>query len=80
MKVSGIVLDKFTGDPIRGALVTIGHYRTTTNSSGRFELDVEPGSYIVLVSAEGYESATRVMDIRNPTTITFLLSPIARLL
>ena len=80
VRVSGIVLDRFTGDTIAGALVNIGHYRTTSGSDGRFELEVEPGSYIVMCQAEGYETTTRVVNITGDTSITFLMTPLVRLL
>jgi len=80
VRVSGIVLDRFTGDPIAGALVNIGHYRTTSGSDGRFEVDVEPGTYIVMCQAEGYETTSRVVNVTTDTSVTFLLSPKVRLL
>ena len=80
VRVSGIVLDRFTGDPIAGALVNIGYYRTTSGSDGRFEIEVEPGRYIVMCQAEGYETTSRVVDVTTDTSITFLLTPRAKLL
>jgi len=79
-RISGIVLDRYTGEPIRGALITIGHYRTTSNGDGRFDISVEEKSYIAMCQAEGYETATKVIDVTGDMSITFLLTPKIKLL
>jgi len=75
-RVSGIVLDRFTGDPIQGALVIICGRRTTSDSEGRFSFeDVPVGRCFASCYAEGYESAARVVDVTGDITLTFLLTP-----
>lgn len=39
-KITGIVTDKTTGEPVRGAMVNLGNSKTFTNSLGEFELKV----------------------------------------
>ena len=80
VRVSGVVLDKFTGDPIAGALIHLDIYRTTSHSDGTFEFDVPEGTYILTASAEGYSQITRVVDVSEGTYLTVLMTPIATLL
>jgi len=45
-------------EPIPGARVTAGKYSGTTNENGQAYLEVEYGTYTVVVSAEGYQTYT----------------------
>jgi len=80
-RISGIVLDRFTGDPIPGALIILCGRRATSDSEGRFEFeDVPLGTCFASCYAEGYESAARVVNVTGDITLTFLLTPKVRLL
>ncbi|MCS7365232.1 MAG: carboxypeptidase-like regulatory domain-containing protein [archaeon GB-1867-035] len=80
VRVSGVVLDRYSGDPIPGALIHLGPYRTTSRSDGTFEFDVPEGTYILTASAEGYSQITRVVDVVEGTYLTVLMTPIVTLL
>lgn len=56
--VSGVVVDGFTGQPVRGATVVIEGVDTTatTDLGGVFLVQIEAGSYTVVVSRDGFES------------------------
>ncbi len=79
-KITGIVKDKKTGEPLFGASVVINgtSYGNTSDIEGRFLiLNVPPGTYSVAASYIGYEtlilSEVRV-KIDQTTQLTFLLS------
>ncbi|MCK4653887.1 MAG: carboxypeptidase regulatory-like domain-containing protein [Candidatus Cloacimonetes bacterium] len=57
--VEGEVTNIDSGDPIEEALVTIGIYSGTTNSSGEYSIDVDPGTYTLTCEKEGYETYTQ---------------------
>ena len=57
--VEGVVTNIDSGDPIEEALVTIGIYSGTTNSSGEYSIDVDPGTYTLTCEKEGYETYTQ---------------------
>ncbi|MBO6574362.1 MAG: TonB-dependent receptor [Rhodothermales bacterium] len=76
-RVTGVVTDFETGDPLPGANVliqgtTLG---AATNADGTYAIDgVANGSYNLVASFVGYESETRVIVIRGGnTTVNFQL-------
>ncbi|WP_435174018.1 carboxypeptidase regulatory-like domain-containing protein [Actinacidiphila sp. bgisy145] len=52
--VGGTVTDSATKEPIAGATVSLGQYKTTTDAKGRWTLDIPAGSYPLTVTAFGY--------------------------
>jgi hypothetical protein len=76
-KVSGIVLDEKTQQPMSGASVfcqntTIG---TLTNSNGEFSITVPSGGYDIVVSYTGYETQSQRISrqTENIETMRFVL-------
>jgi len=63
--VTGRVFDLLTYAPVSGALVlTAGGLRATTDNSGAFTIaEVPAGTSQFLVTAEGYDSATRTVAV-----------------
>jgi catecholate siderophore receptor len=67
-RLSGRIVDQ-TGAPLASARVIVKTVGTdavrqvTTDSDGRFTLDLEPGEYSVLVSADGFQQAERRITI-----------------
>jgi hypothetical protein len=57
-QLDGVVVD-MAGTPITGATVRVGWSEVFTNSDGRFQTPVDPGSRWVRVEAEGYAPRTR---------------------
>jgi hypothetical protein len=54
----GYVTDAETSLPIQGALIELsGGYSGVTDSLGYYQLEIPPGTYDGLVTAEGYEAA-----------------------
>jgi outer membrane receptor protein involved in Fe transport len=62
--VSGVVIDGLTGQPVRGATLSIEGAEVSLSSdlSGAFRADVAPGSYSVVVTKDGFE-AQRITDV-----------------
>jgi N-acetylneuraminic acid mutarotase len=56
--ISGTVTDRAGGTPLAGATVEAGDHRAVSDASGRYRLDIPPGTYDLTVSAYGYASAT----------------------
>lgn len=52
--LSGVVIDDDDQTPLIGATIQMGSHLTTTNYDGRFQFDVAPGVYPVMVSYVGY--------------------------
>ena len=53
--LTGGVTDAATSDPIAGATVTAAGRTTTTDTIGRYRIDVAPGTWTIAVSAPGYD-------------------------
>ena len=69
--IYGIVGDMETGDPIRGASVTLspGNRSTVTGSDGHFEfLNLEATQYKIQVSANGYVTNSRQITVLSGTS------------
>lgn len=60
--IVGTVKDADTGNALSGATVTAGSYQTTTATNGSYSLQVAPGTYIVTVILEGYNSADTTVN------------------
>jgi len=76
--INGSVTDFDTGLPLAGVSVEADVYFTTTDASGNYELEVEPGTYTVNASLTGYETSTaEAIVVANATvTVDFALVPI----
>jgi PKD repeat protein len=53
--ITGTVSDLATGQPLSGATVTGAAQTTTTDSQGRYRIDVAAGTYTVTASAAGHD-------------------------
>lgn len=79
--VSGYVTDYVNANaPIAGATVTINTkgVTKTTGSDGRYEFtDIEPGTYTIQVSANGYQTTTKQATVYagENTNLDFQLAP-----
>jgi hypothetical protein len=78
--ISGVVLDRNTGEPISGAVVSTssGGYSTTTGSSGSYVLsNVAVGTYTVSVVKSGYgvKSANVAVGPGEAVSLDFAISP-----
>jgi uncharacterized protein (TIGR02145 family) len=65
--VSGIVTDENTDEPIPNARVTVGNKVTRTNAEGEYSLEVLRGRKALRVSAPGFISYSRTVDIQSDT-------------
>ncbi len=73
----GKVTDKVTGQPVPGATITIPDLKiaTSTDANGTYLLKRLPrGEYLIQVSAIGYASETKVVDLGNIYSVDFKLS------
>lgn len=61
--LSGVIANK-AGEPIEGATVTMGASTATTNANGEYEIVAfEAGNYTLEASANGYITATSVIEV-----------------
>ena len=76
-KITGRITDKTTGLPIAGATISIPDLKigTSTDTKGFYVLKQLPkGEYLVQVTAMGYASVTRVIDLENTWSVDIKLS------
>jgi len=76
--IYGTVRDAETGKPIAGASITANGYSTSTDESGYYEIEVDPDTYTVTASKNGYRSKSRIVTVYAGTRIecNFELEPI----
>jgi len=75
--INGTVTDSTTMLPINDANVTADTVFDLTDNNGRYDLDVAPGNYTVLVKRLGYfsQSKNATVSANATTTVNFALSP-----
>src|SRR5579863_9620608 len=76
-QITGKITDKATGLPIAGATVAIPDLKigTSTDANGDFTLKQLPkGEYLLQVTAVGYASITRLIDLANTYSVDVKLS------
>lgn len=76
-QITGKITDKATGLPIAGATVSIPDLKigTSTDANGDFTLKQLPrGEYLLQVTAIGYASVTRIIDLANTYSVDVKLS------
>jgi hypothetical protein len=57
-RITGVVVDQQTSEPIPGATIRVGGRSAQTNDSGSFELGVPAGTLELTITAPGYQSRT----------------------
>jgi len=57
-RITGVVQDRQTSDPIPGATVKVGSTSAKTDANGAFDLSVAPGNVTVTITAPGYQTGT----------------------
>ncbi|MBO7651367.1 MAG: carboxypeptidase-like regulatory domain-containing protein, partial [Bacteroidales bacterium] len=72
--VSGIITDENSGEPIYNARVTVGNKVTRTNAEGEYSIEVLRGRKTFRVSANGYISHSRSVDIQSDTVFNISLN------
>ena len=65
VELSGMVVDKASGEAVEGAEIKIGEeVKAATEANGEFTIDsLKPGLHKVTVEAEGYESWTKELTL-----------------
>jgi len=82
MRVTGVVRDGATGDPMGGAVLTADDGRnrlTTTDPLGRFTIKTDWKPTTLTVSAPGFQTTTVALsgNERFPPTLTVDLQPVS---
>ena len=76
-KISGVVSDKTTGEPVAtvSAVLSPGGNSTVTGSDGSFEfVDLSPGEYTININKEGYKGNSKAVTVTaGQTTQAHLL-------
>lgn len=68
--LSGRVVERDSGQPVAGATVLLRDATRLTTDAGTFRFtDVEPGRYVLRVSAIGYRPAEMTVVLRRDTTV-----------
>lgn len=75
--ITGKVTDKSTGQAVQGVTITVPDLKiaTSTDANGMYVLKgLQKGKYLIQVSAIGYASETKVVDLGNTYSVDFKLS------
>ncbi len=75
----GIVIDSVTSQPLVNAAVKIspGFEGIITNDEGVFDVDLNKGKYIFVISYLGYKAHKMNLDLNNKATVIIKLQPIS---
>ncbi len=79
--INGKVVDVLTGNPIAEATVTVnpGGFTATTDENGEFLMhDLTIGNYLLIITAMGYETATKSFAVEEGqfVTVNFAMLPL----
>lgn len=72
----GRVIEKWTGRPLEGILVTADGVTAITNANGMFEMVLEVGTYTINAMHRDYETFTETMSLAADTEVEIELVPI----
>lgn len=64
------IIDLLSGNLVDGAVVTVGQFADTTNSSGLTVFKLLESNYQVNITSSGYVSTSRNISLHSDTTIT----------
>jgi outer membrane receptor for ferrienterochelin and colicins len=77
-KISGVVKENNTPIPFANILISGSSKGTSSDENGNFSFSIEPGSYILKITAIGYRSSTKKIEVNqnglNNLTINLLAS------
>lgn len=68
--IAGTVMDIDTGRNISGVVVKTGNTSTQTDGSGKYQLSLRPGEYIVTASMDKYISQDQKVSVKPDETTT----------
>jgi len=63
-KLTGTATDADTGEPLIAATISAGEAGTTTNYNGGYSLELEAGTYEVVLSYVGYQNSTTSVTLQ----------------
>jgi TonB dependent receptor/CarboxypepD_reg-like domain/TonB-dependent Receptor Plug Domain len=67
--IKGHVTDKKTGEPLTGAVISVGKYRTTSGLDGSFIIkNIPEGDYEVTITMVTYQTIKQQVKIKNGAT------------
>ncbi|WP_295648858.1 TonB-dependent receptor [uncultured Mucilaginibacter sp.] len=76
-KITGKITDKTTGQPVAGATISIPDLKisASTDANGTYLIQQLPkGEYLIQVTAIGYASITKLVDLGSTASVDFKLS------
>jgi len=77
-KLSGMVYNAKTRNPIRNADVMLNGHKTKSGSEGRYELEALSGSYTLSVAKSGFRAYKESIELRKDTSKDIPLEAIVR--
>lgn len=72
----GRVIEKWTGRPLEGILVTADSVTALTDVNGTFEMVLEVGTYTIKAMHRDYETFSDTMSLAADTEVEIELAPI----
>lgn len=81
-RVSGVVRDSATGQPLAGAAIVIDYRKsltgTTTDSKGYYSIDLPPGEHLLVARIIGYTPVRKIFQVRSePITVNVAMVSVA---
>ena len=80
MRLTGVVLEKWSEKPVPDAIVWVGNQELLTDENGRFSIDVPLGAILIKISKEGYKEGAFSLQAVSDTEFTLLIEPLFRTL
>ncbi len=78
MRLSGRVIEKWSGVPIAGAVVTVNWVTVIADGAGNFAVDTQYSPAALQVIHVHHENLSEVVTLNGDTNIEITLTPIAR--
>jgi len=77
LRLSGVIEDKKTGEPIPGVNIQIlgSNYGTSTDEDGKYNLKLEKGEYILIISMIGFEVEEKRIVLSDNMQLEIPLEP-----
>ena len=69
VKVSGMVVEKWTRRPVSGVRVSVGHYVGLTDAMGRFNIEAPTGGYQVSISKARFHPTIMPLNLVGATNM-----------
>lgn len=72
-KIRGKVIERYTKQPVAGAIINVGNNSTYTDKNGFFEVDTSMGQVVLQVTHRDFQPYAESLVINRPLTQTEIM-------